>query len=84
MNKAQTQFLELLRAGLWGSKRLFKLFVLFPDYSLEYLWDWFTGGVVRLEIDPYGISFPREPHVLKRRQSSFTTMCGLPDDPYMS
>ena len=29
------------------SKRLMKLFRLFPGYSLAYMWHWFTGAVVR-------------------------------------
>lgn len=30
------------------SLRLMKLFNLFPGYSLSYMWNWFTGAIVRL------------------------------------
>ena len=35
------------RSFSFQSKRLFKLFVLFPGYSMAYLWHWFTGAIVR-------------------------------------
>ena len=35
------------RSFTFQSKRLLKLFGLFPGYSLAYLWHWFTGAVVR-------------------------------------
>ncbi len=35
------------RSFTFQSKRLFKLFVLFPGYSMAYLWHWFTGAIVR-------------------------------------
>lgn len=35
------------RSFTFQSKRLFKLFVLFPGYSMSYLWHWFTGAIVR-------------------------------------
>ena len=35
------------RSFTFQSKRLFKLFVLFPAYSMAYLWHWFTGAIVR-------------------------------------
>lgn len=35
------------RSFTFQSRRLMKLFGLFPGYSLAYMWHWFTGGVVR-------------------------------------
>ena len=35
------------RSFAFQSRRLMKLFRLFPGYSLSYMWHWFTGGVVR-------------------------------------
>ena len=35
------------RSFTFQSRRLMKLFGLFPGYSLAYMWHWFTGAVVR-------------------------------------
>jgi hypothetical protein len=35
------------RSFTFQSKRLFKLFGMFPGYSMAYLWHWFTGAIVR-------------------------------------
>ena len=35
------------RSFTFQSKRLVKLFGLFPGYSLAYMWHWFTGAIVR-------------------------------------
>lgn len=35
------------RSFTFQSRRLMKLFRLFPGYSLAYMWHWFTGAVVR-------------------------------------
>ena len=35
------------RSFTFQSKRLMKLFGLFPGYSLAYMWHWFTGAIVR-------------------------------------
>lgn len=35
------------RSFTFQSRRLLKLFGLFPGYSLAYMWHWFTGAVVR-------------------------------------
>lgn len=35
------------RSFIFQSKRLFKLFGMFPGYSMAYLWHWFTGAIVR-------------------------------------
>ena len=35
------------RSFTFQSRRLMKLFGLFPGYSLAYMWHWFTGAIVR-------------------------------------
>ena len=35
------------RSFTFQSRRLMKLFSLFPGYSLAYMWHWFTGAIVR-------------------------------------
>lgn len=35
------------RSFTFQSRRLMKLFVLFPGYSIAYMWHWFTGAIVR-------------------------------------
>ena len=35
------------RSMTYQTKRLFRLFRLFPGYSMVYLWHWFTGAIVR-------------------------------------
>lgn len=35
------------RSFTYQSKRLTKLFRLFPDYASSYMWHWFTGAIVR-------------------------------------
>ena len=35
------------RSFTFQSKRLMKLFGLFPGYSLSYMWHWFSGAIVR-------------------------------------
>lgn len=35
------------RSFTFQSRRLMKLFGLFPGYSLTYMWHWFTGAIVR-------------------------------------
>lgn len=36
------------RSFTFQSKRLMKLFCLFPGYSASYMWNWFSGAVVRV------------------------------------
>ena len=36
------------RSFTFQSRRLIKLFGLFPGYSLAYMWHWFTGAIVRI------------------------------------
>ena len=38
------------RSFTFQSKRLAKLFRLFPGYAAAYMWHWFTGAVVRFVV----------------------------------
>ena len=38
------------RSFTFQSKRLMKLFGLFPGYSLAYMWHWFSGAIVRFVV----------------------------------
>ena len=47
-NSTAPYLIKKWRCFVYQTKRLAKLFRLFPGYTTIYMWHWFTGGIIRL------------------------------------